>query len=215
MNTFSVAMAISKFSNRRSPTRQFEEELLAAERKRDIILLLGNLSRSQEATIKLILDCLYDIGSVRFINHKFRATVLNRPMRAIARLSKPAFRIVAFRWFKNNCPELITNWLYKKVSFNDAQTRSPSTPETTVDVAGVEAQSLAELELATLEIRRLQSQVRWLRGLAMGAIATLGITVIWISQNFQLAPASVTQQAQCARFEFADGRTIRTSQRCD
>jgi hypothetical protein len=208
-------MTIYKFSNQISPKRQFEEELLAAERKHDINLLLGNLARNQEATIKLILDCLYDIGSVKLINRKFRPAVVNRPMRAIARFSKPAFRVFAFRWFVSNCPELITNWLYKKVSFENASANSQTTQDTTVDVASVEAQSRVELELASREIQRLRSQVKWLRGISVGAIATLGITVIWVSQHFQLAPSSVTQQAQCARFEQVDERTIRTSQRCD
>ncbi|MGJ3251137.1 MAG: hypothetical protein ACFE0J_08395 [Elainellaceae cyanobacterium] len=186
-------MAISRSSNYEEPSKRFEQELLEAERKRDVMLLLENLSKSQEATIKLILDCLYDVGSVRLINKKIHHRSLNRLTRAIANLSKPVFRVFAFRWFKKNCPELITNWLYKKISFEDSDDEStPSSnqppPTQTVEVLRLESSPYAELDLATQEIRRLRSQVKWLRGISVGAIATLGITAIWLGYNFRLEP---------------------------
>ncbi|WP_200929847.1 hypothetical protein [Nostoc piscinale] len=41
---------------------------LTAERMQDIRLLLQNLVNSEEATLKLVLDCLYDIGAVNLIS---------------------------------------------------------------------------------------------------------------------------------------------------
>jgi hypothetical protein len=74
---------------------------LEAERIQEVLILLTSLTAREEATIKLIIDCLYDIGAVN----------------AIARTSKPLARILAWRWFKKNCPRLIVNWLYNKVRF--------------------------------------------------------------------------------------------------
>lgn len=93
------------------------ERMLEEERMQDVMLLLENLARREEATIRLILDCLYDVGSANLINKKFRRRPLNRLMKAIARLTKPAFRIFALRWFMKNCPQLITDWLHSKVKF--------------------------------------------------------------------------------------------------
>jgi hypothetical protein len=70
----------------------------------------------EETTVKLVLECLYDIGAVNLINKKVRRRPLNLVMKAIARLSKPIFRIVAWRWFMKNCPTLLVNWLHGKVS---------------------------------------------------------------------------------------------------
>lgn len=86
-------------------------------RMQDVLLLLENMTLREEATIKLILDCLYDVGSINYLNRKVPQPSLNRLMRYIARFSKPVFRVVAWRWFTKNCPQLITNWLYRKVSF--------------------------------------------------------------------------------------------------
>jgi len=87
------------------------------ERMRDALLLLQQLVEREETTVKAVLDCLYDVGSVNLIDSKVSAKSLNHVMKAIARTSKPAFRIVAFQWFKNKCPQLIANWLHSKVSF--------------------------------------------------------------------------------------------------
>ena len=93
------------------------EEKMEEERLRDILLLLENLFQREETTVKMVLDCLYDIGSKNLINKKVRSRPLNKLMKSIAGMSKPVFRIVALRWFQSNCPQLIVNWLRSKVSF--------------------------------------------------------------------------------------------------
>lgn len=85
-------------------------------RLRDVKVLLQNLTLQEEVTIKLIIDCLYDVGSVNILNTKVTWGPANRAVKLIARTSKPVFRIIAWRWFKSNCPDLITNWLASKVS---------------------------------------------------------------------------------------------------
>lgn len=94
-----------------------QEKRLQEQRMRDVTLILENLFTREEATVKLILECLYDVGSANLINKKVRFRPLNRFVKAIASMSKPVFRVWGFRWFKNNCPQLIANWLESKVSF--------------------------------------------------------------------------------------------------
>ena len=98
-------------------TRLLEEKRVEEERMHDVLLLVQHLVEQEETTITMILDCLYDVGAVNLINNKFRFKPLNKVMKYIARLSKPAFRVVALRWFKKNCPQLITNWLRSQVTF--------------------------------------------------------------------------------------------------
>ncbi|MDJ0688658.1 MAG: hypothetical protein QNJ41_09115 [Xenococcaceae cyanobacterium MO_188.B32] len=93
-----------------------EEERKKKERMRDVFLLLQQLVEREEVTLKLIIDCLYDVGSINLVNKKFHKKPLNRFMKAIATMSKPFVRIVALRWVKKKLPILVTNWLERKVS---------------------------------------------------------------------------------------------------
>ncbi|HHP7232594.1 MAG TPA: hypothetical protein ACFCUY_17270 [Xenococcaceae cyanobacterium] len=94
-----------------------EEERQKQERMRDVLLLLEQLVEREEVTLKLIIDSLYDVGSINIVNQKFRNRPLNRFLKAIAKMSKPVLRIVALRWVKKNLPILVANWLESKVSF--------------------------------------------------------------------------------------------------
>jgi hypothetical protein len=94
-----------------------EEKRLEQERLHDIHLLLKSLFEREEVTINLIINNLYDIGSVNLINKKITNQPLNWLMKWIARLAKPAFRIFALRQFKKKVPSLLTNWLHTKVKF--------------------------------------------------------------------------------------------------
>jgi hypothetical protein len=94
-----------------------EEELLKQQRMQEVLLLLDSLFQREEITLKIIIDCLYDVGSINLINKKFHRRHLNFVMKAIARFSKPVFKIYALYWVKKNTPKLITNWLASKVKF--------------------------------------------------------------------------------------------------
>lgn len=85
----------------------------------DTHLLLTNLAEREKATVRAILDSLYEVGSVNLINKKIRVKALRGPLKGIAALSKPVFQLFAWRWFKRNCPELITKWLYRQVRFGE------------------------------------------------------------------------------------------------
>ena len=99
--------------------RAAQEELKKQERMRDVFLLLQQLVEREEITLRLIIDCLYDVGTVNIINKKYQNKPMNRFLKAISRMSKPILRVVALRWVKKNLPLLLTNWLEKKVSFQD------------------------------------------------------------------------------------------------
>ena len=95
------------------------EELKKQERMRDVFLLLQQLVEREEITLKLIVDCLYDVGTVNIINKKYQNKPMNRFLKAIANTSKPILRAVALRWLKKKLPILLTDWLEGKVSFKD------------------------------------------------------------------------------------------------
>ena len=90
---------------------------MEAERIQEVLILLTSLIASEEATIKLIIDCLYDIGHINLIDKKVRFRPLNAIAKFAARKSKPLAKIYAWRWFVRNCPQLIAKWLYTKVKF--------------------------------------------------------------------------------------------------
>jgi hypothetical protein len=93
------------------------EKSFQEQRMRDVLMLLEDLSRREETTIKLIIDCLYDVGSINFVNKKIPNNIVNPLVKAIVNLSKPVFKIFIWRWFKSKVPLKITNWLYNKVKF--------------------------------------------------------------------------------------------------
>ncbi|MEH1781187.1 MAG: hypothetical protein V7K67_24500 [Nostoc sp.] len=158
-----------------SPPESLTEKYMEAERMHDVLLLLQNLINSEEATVKLILDCLYDVGSVNLINQKLRLKPLNRVMKLIARMSKPVFRTIALNWFKKNCPQLITNWLHTQVAFEKPQ----NMPEqVAIEVVQLEPYSIPQTESLSQEIQNLRYQIRWLAGISITAIAILVVTAI-------------------------------------
>lgn len=83
----------------------------------DVLVLLQHLTENEETTIKLIIECLYDVGAVNFINKKVQNDSINQVTKTLAGMSKPIAKRYGYYWFKKNCPELIVNWLTRKVAF--------------------------------------------------------------------------------------------------
>jgi hypothetical protein len=112
-------MLIKNDKNPQASTIQLssQESKLEEESFRDIFILLCNLLEREEKTILMIIDCLYEIGSVNLINKKVRSRQLNSLLKLIRRAPKPIFRIIALRLVKKKSPAAITNWLFKKVKF--------------------------------------------------------------------------------------------------
>ncbi len=169
-----------------SETQPLTDERVEAERMRDVLVLVTHLVQSQETTVKLLLDCLYDVGSINLINQKLHSRSLNRLARLIARTSKPAFRIIALRWFQRQCPRLITNCIHSKVKFKPRPPKRAATVTTTA--VPVEA-----LAAERRELQRLRTQVRYLTGVSLGAIATLAVVFLWLGLNPRLGAPQLSR----------------------
>jgi len=116
---------------------------LESERMQEVVLLVDNLLRQEETTLGLVVDCLYDIGSVRLIQKKLTSPFLQGPTKRVARVSKPLFRILALRWLKKNCPELLAKWLYSKVIFEEEEA-TQTTPQPEAQSASTQSLSVKE-----------------------------------------------------------------------
>lgn len=154
------------------------EKSMEEQRMRDILLLLEHLAQRETITVNLILDRLYDIGSVNLINKKFRSRSLKKMMKLITKTSKPVFKVIALRWFQKNGPKLIADLLHEKVSFPQEEDK----PEKEVQL---QVYSLPEGENQAIEVvKRLQSRVRVLTGMLIGAIAVCGGSFFWFFSSF-------------------------------
>ncbi len=147
------------------------QEKLFLESKHDVLLLLQYLAESQETTVKLILGRLYDVGADNLINQKIPSFPLKKILKGATRISKSAFIILAFYWFKKNCPQLIADWLLEQVSFT--QTKNTTQEVVTVNQTSVEAEQL--------KVKQLRSQVHVLRRVVIGLIGILGGSITWIA----------------------------------
>ena len=184
-----------------------EEERLEVIRKRDVRLLLDQLIETEEVTIKLLIDSLYDIGTINLINQKVSLRPVNGVAKSIATLSKPACRHFALRWFKKNCPQLIANWLYTKVAFKPpapkAKVASPSVPKPQPASPVPAPQSVALTHVNQVrEIQQLRTQVKVLTGVLVGTIAILGGTtaVQLYALHLNTTPSTQAEPATSAQW---------------
>jgi hypothetical protein len=162
----------------KSPKKLVDIDDIQAERMREVQLLLQNLTNTEEATIKLILDRIYDVGSVNLVDKKFSSHTLNSTMKLIARMSKPVFRALAWYWFKKNSPLLITNWLYSKVSFGNPINRLPNQ---SINVSGISLIDSTPTDNVVQEIKYLRRQVKLVTGLFVLTFSTLVIVVVGLN----------------------------------
>lgn len=118
---------------KRSPSNMtvIRERQVEDDRMRDVELLLESLFLREEVTLRLVLDCLYDVGSMNLVNQRVKSRPLNRIMKAIARFSKPAFRPLMMRWSRKNCPHLIAEYLHSQVRFRPKDIVLPEVVDST------------------------------------------------------------------------------------
>ena len=121
------------------------EEKKKQERMRDVTLLLQQLVEREETSLKLIIDCLIDVGSINYANHKLDNRSLNKIMKVLVGYIKPVARMVALRWLKKNLPDLLTAWLEGKISFE-------STPMKTEEavIEDLETMPISEEQIISL-----------------------------------------------------------------
>ena len=173
------------------------EKDLEEQRMHDVHLLLENLSNREEATIKLIIDSLYDIGSIKLINKKFRSRHLRIILKPISRMSKPVFRFFAWRWFIKNFPRLITKWLYKQVSFT---TPKKVNKPVTIAKQNIEVEALTQPkpELAkqepNQEVMYLRSRIKWLTGVLIGVITIFCSGFVWLGYELERSHSRTVEE---------------------
>ena len=178
---------------------------IQAERMHDVSLLLKSLAEREKVNILLIIDCLYDVGSINLINNQFSSRSLNGICKLIAKTSKPVFRVIAWRWFSNNISPLLTEWLTKKVSFEDGDTKGETKTETETETESVPKPTselppsqltdtdTEYLQQVTQEVKMLRSQVTLLTGMLIGVITIFGGGSIWLSYNFPVESPRIPQ----------------------
>ncbi|MDJ0798927.1 MAG: hypothetical protein QNJ51_19260 [Calothrix sp. MO_167.B12] len=159
----------------------------------DVLILLDNLITREETTVKLIVDSLYDVGTVNLINQKFRSRTFNKTLKLISRVSKPAFKIIAWQWVKKNCPRLIANWMQRKVAFEQAK---PAIQQAQVAIApqNVSTNILPPAQERVQEVKYLRSQVKLLVSLLIGTVTVFGGSFAWMSYEMQRSHQQTIQE---------------------
>jgi hypothetical protein len=170
--------------------QQAAELQAEAERMQEVTLLLANLLEREQITLKAIIGCLYDVGTVNLVNQRIRFRVLRPLARPVLRVSKPILTVLGYRWVSKKCPPIITRWLYRKVKSVTAR-RTPEVLPQTVSVQPVSIQAVSKVEsslqpqtaLYQGEIQRLRSQVRWTTAALAGVSAALAIMLTKVDLN--------------------------------
>jgi len=209
-------MAKLALSGQTEKSRQLKAEAQTQiERMRDVELLLAHMLRQEDVTLKFILDCLYDVGSVNLINQKVPSQPFNQLMKAIAVMSKPAFKVFALRWLHKNCPSLIANWLHQKVRFSTPKTQpavtvakvmdaqeapapvpAPLTEAVAQPISAALAVNAAPMIESDRQIRRLQQRVRLLTGILVGVVLLWGGSVLLPYYNTEPGAAQSQENVQ-------------------
>lgn len=157
--------------------RQLEQRTM-----QDVLLLLEAMFTREDSTVRLILDRLYDIGSVNLVNQRVSNQWLNQIARWVARCSRPVARLLIMRWFKRNCPRLISNWLYSQVKFEPKQLVQAAAQVDSINPPSPQAAqgaAIPEVENYRRQVHQLNLRVRTLTILLIGVTFTLGGSLAW------------------------------------
>jgi hypothetical protein len=173
----SKSVKISNHLTQNSQEKENEEQVI-----NQVRLLLKTLISQEEITIKEIIDCLYDVGSVNLVNQRFKFGTLNKTLKFITKMSKPAFKMLAWDWFKKNCPDLITKWLQGKVTFMRVEETQIAVMIEDEDISLVSVPQLPE-ENQIDQIKRLHLQVKMLTGILIITVTLFSGTLIWLSNS--------------------------------
>jgi hypothetical protein len=117
--------------------RQLEEV-----RMQEVLGLLQDLFKREEVAVKHALACLYDVATGHLLLHQVKHRRLRPVLGHFAKLSKPAFGLIAIQWFHKNCPQLVTDWLYTVVTFEEMESEETSTVTTAALSSDASAESI-------------------------------------------------------------------------
>lgn len=165
-----------------SKPKNQEEKALEEEKLREILILLDQLFRREEATAKGIVGCLYDIAMINIINKYCPLWGINATLKYLTRLPRPLAQSLGVKlYLQPKCPKLITDWLYTLVEF-------PEQKIPIIKAEIVEKELLPTLQKNKLKIQSLQHKVQFLTG---SLVATFTIFVggfAWITYNLNMNP---------------------------
>jgi hypothetical protein len=170
----------------RQAAQQQAEQQAEVERMQEVTLLLANLLEREQTTLKAMIGCLYDVGTVNLVNQRVRYRFLRPLARPVLKVSKPVLTTLGYRWVSKKCPPIITRWLQRKVKSvtSGPPPKEPSQPVSVQSISTIEPPLIEQhTTLYQGEIRRLRSQVRWTTAALAGVSATLAITLIKIDLN--------------------------------
>lgn len=153
--------------------QQQAEQRLEAERMQEVMFMLKNLLDREQITVKAIISCLLDVVTIHFINDRVQIRPLRPLARPLAKLSKPALVFVTHRWVQKKCPQLITNWIQRRILLKTTRPQPQpiqTTPQVTVEPTVIYQH----------EIRRLRSRVQLTTGALVGVSSVLVLGLIGI-----------------------------------
>jgi hypothetical protein len=166
--------------------RQVAEQQAEAKRMQEVTLLLANLLEREETTLKAVIGCLYDVGTVNLVNQRIKYRFLRPLARPVLSVSKPVLTTLGYRWVSKKCPPIITRWLQKKI-ISVTSRRPPKVPPQPVSVQSISTVEPPLIEQHTVlyqgEIKRLRSQVRRTTAALAGVSVTLAIMLIKVGLN--------------------------------
>jgi hypothetical protein len=170
----------------RQAAQQQAEQQAEAERMQEVTLLLANLLEREQTTLKSVIGCLYDVGTVNLVNQRVKYRFLRPLARPVLKVSKPVLTTLGYRWVSKKCPPIIARWLQGKIKSITSR-RPPKVPPQSVSVQSVSTVEPPLIEQRTAlyqgEIRRLRSRVRWTTAALAGVSATLAIMLIKTDLN--------------------------------
>jgi hypothetical protein len=168
-----------------------KQELEKEEQKlREILILLDQLFKREEATAKGIVGCLYDIAMINLINKYFPLWGVNVTLKYLTRFPRPVAQSLGVKlYLQPKCPKLITDWLYTLVEFPDKKTL-------TLEAEVVANELLPTLKQSKLEIKSLQKKVRLLAGSLVATIAIFSGSFVWIAYNLEMNPIELLRTSQ-------------------
>ena len=166
-----------------------KEERIALQSQQEVLLLLQHLAEREKVTVRLILDRLYDLGVLNIIKNKLRSRTFKGVVRGLAKISKPAAGVAGVYWFKQNCPQLIADWLVEQVAFGNPE-------EKATEILEASTNDLKPSESYNLQVKQLRSQVRLLTSILILVIAVFGGSFAWLFYSLKVQPSSLTQPTE-------------------
>lgn len=161
----------------------------------EMLLTLEHLFEREEATAKIVLAALYDMGVENIYYRKLRSRILRGAFRPVTKVSKPVFLFFGLRWFKANCPFLIADWLRSLVEF-EKQKQSQVEPASPTPRQSDEQlqKKLVVVERGNQEVERLSGQVQLLTSTLLITVAVMGGMLAWLGYELHLTRANSPQE---------------------